>query len=303
MQTDIGVATGGMSYKESTGSAGRRAKLAADFAYTLNHAIVCTITDPLTDVPIGAGVQNIMAKIRGSGNKVTLQDVAKEMRPDAIAASLKQTFTSRKELKSWLAGEVAGDFGSVPLVVGMQHYAPGLVNGIRQIFAPLVSPFMRRSAERTVRGEFKLMGQGMQSAEYQARVEEVYQREIEKLPNAIMWTIASPAINIAMQKLVMKSDAASVDLLAGKAIGSVFTSGLTVGLRNTSPVRAQQWDDWMSRKATGPVTSAVSKILGVEKDKLEKDLKAREQADGHAPLWEARVKERTNDAQLAPTRS
>lgn len=287
-----GSTAGTITYMDNTDKSdapkqSRRAKIAADFAYTLNHAIVCTLTDPITDAPIGATVQNMMAAVRADNDgKVTFRKLLEQLTPGAIWGGIKETFGNRQALKSWFAGEFAGDFGAVPVVVAVQNFAPWLVNGIRKAFTPLMGPIFRRSAERSARREFEFAKMEAKGPEFQQRVEELYNKEMEHLPNAVLWTVASPAINIAMQKLViqkrfMKDDepAPVVDLLLGKAIGATITSSLTVGLRTLAPEKAQKWDNWMSSKASGPVAGMVSKVAGVDKDELKKEMKARSESE------------------------
>ena len=295
--TQSGRVPGSISYPDDKNN--RRFKVAADFAYTLNHALVCTATDPLTDVPIAAMTENIMASLRSSGEKVTLGQIRQELRPKAIAEEIKHTFGNRQQLKEWFAGEFAGDFGAVPVVVGIQNFMPWLSSGIRKALSPIASPLFRRSAERTVRGEMELAGMqtDIGGAEYQARVDEIYNREMEHLPNAALWTVASPIINISMQKLVLKKETPVMDMLVGKAIGSTFTSGLTVGMRSVAPDKVQKWDDWVVEKSSGPIASVVAKMSGEKKEDILRGMKERdhhssEQGDAaHGKSWAARTEE------------
>lgn len=287
-----GSATGTITYTDNTGKPdtpkqSRRAKIAADFVYTWNHAVVCTITDPITDAPIGATVQNMMASIRANGDgKVTFRKLLEQLTPGGVWDGIKETFGNRQALKSWFAGEFAGDFGAVPVVVAVQNFAPWLVNGIRKAFTPLMGPIFRRSAERAARKEFEFAQMETKGPEFQQRVEELYNKEMEHLPNAVLWTVASPAINITMQKLVIQKhfmkDEPPVpvtDLLLGKAIGATITSSLTLGLRALAPEKAQKWDNWMSSKLSGPVSGVVSKVSGVDRDVLKKDMEARNERE------------------------
>lgn len=280
-----GAATGTITYTDNTAEPGapkqtRRAKIAADFAYTLNHAIVCTLTDPVTDAPIGATVQNMMAALRADdSDKTTFKKVLKQLTPSGIWDGIKETFGNRKALKSWFAGEFAGDFGAVGVVVMLQNFAPWLGKGISKAFTPLVGPIFQRSAERSARKEFEFAKMEAKGPEFEQRVAELYSNEMENLPNAVLWTVASPAINIGMQKLVMKNEAPVSDLLLGKAIGATVTSSLTVGLRSLAPEKAQGWDNWLSSKVSGRVAGAVSKVSGVDKDALRKDMEARSERE------------------------
>lgn len=277
----------------------RSYRFAVDFAYTLNHAIVCTLTDPITDVPIGAAVQNIMAGVRGSNEKISARDVLHELKPAHVGSHLKDTFTLKKQAgekfspaTSWLAGEFAGDFGAVPVVVALEHYAPSLVKGIGKAAEPFAKPIFMRSAERSAKAEFKLAGMQADGQEFQSRVDELYHKEIEGLPKAIMWTGISPAINILMQKTVMGSKAPITDLLAGKIIGTTTTSALTLGLRATSPSRAQKWDSIIGEKAEKPISSVISRLTGVDKDDIKTGVAAKIREHSKEQDWTGKTSNR-----------
>ncbi|MCH2546491.1 MAG: hypothetical protein MK052_02620 [Alphaproteobacteria bacterium] len=270
----------------------RKFRFAVDFAYTLNHAIVCTLTDPITDVPIGATVQNLMAKQRGEGEKISGREMLAGLKPSSIAGELKDTLSLKKEpdekfspATSWLAGEVAGDFGAVPVVVALQHFAPSLMKGISKLAQPVAKPIFMRSAERSAKAEFTFAKQATQGPEFQTRVDEIYQREISDLPKAIMWTGVSPAINILMQKTVMGNKAPIADLALGKAIGATATSTLTVGMRAISPRHAQAWDDKMTKKVGQPVSNVVAKILRIDKEELRAGVQQKMREREHKKGW------------------
>lgn len=286
--------TGAVSYADGTS---RRQQLAADFAYTLNHAIVCTLTDPITDVPVGATVQNTMAAIRGSDHRMSMREVMNELSPSHVLGHFKSSMTFKKAdgerfspAASWLAGEVAGDFGAVPVVVALRHFAPGLVSMVGKAATPVAKPFFRRSAERSAKAEFKLTGQLPSGEAFDKRVNELCQRELDNLPNAILWTGVSPAINILMQKTVMGNKAPVADLVMGKALGAAVTSATTVGLRNISPAKAQKWDDMLSEKTAKPVASFVAKVFKVDKNDLQSSMNDKQRQDGSpASSWTSRT--------------
>lgn len=256
-------------------SARRQKRLAAavDFAYTLNHAIVCTATDPITDIPIGVAVQKILDKNAGGTEKMSLKD----FNIKNIGGGLKETFTDKTALIQWAAGELGGDFGAVPAVVALRHLAPGVVNGIRSALSPIATPIFKRSSDRAAKKEFAAQGMDVNSPECQARAKEIFDMEMEHLPNAALWTVLSPAINITVQKGLLpkslRNDSPTSHLVAGKAIGSTVTSSLTVGLRNLNPKAAQKWDDTVTEKVAMPVLNVVSRLFGVDKDELEAGVK------------------------------
>lgn len=295
------TATGSLSYgaikdftqpeQEQTQSS-RLLELAIDLAYTVNHSVICTATDPLTDIPISAVTPKLINGIkRRLGREVKPYE-----EPDPTLLSL-------------LVGEVTGDWGAVPVVVGLQHFAPKFMEGIGKLARPIAKPLFQRSALRTLRAELKLSGLDIEkSPEFEhraraifqgttnelpesiARIKEVYEREMEDLPKAIMWTVASPAINLTMQKKVMKSEVPISYLLVGKALGSIVTSSLTVGMRSLSPSHAQRWDDFIAEKAGKPATTAVAKLFGLDAEAVQAGV---EKKAGHHKKNGAKWTERT----------
>lgn len=309
------------SYTDTTAPAGepqksRFVKLIADFAYTLNHAIVCTITDPFTDLLFGVVGEETMEKIRGyhpdgkitreglkqglhpatlwSTMRTAVGNITKSIRNRRFLSEMGENFSSPQKARNWLVGEVTGDFGAVPVVVAIQNFAPWIGDGIRKILSPIAKPIFRHSAERSARREFERQGLEAKGPEFEQRVEDFYLREMEHLPKAALWTLASPAINITMQKLVMKSDSSAVDLGIVKLVGATVTSGITLGLRSLAPDNAQKWDDWVSRKASGPIAGAISTVFGIDKDELKKEMQEREDHEhGRKPHGKAFPKEKT----------
>lgn len=261
------------THGEEKAKPSRRLKFAIDFAYTLNHSVICTLTDPITDIPIGVFTPKAINWVKSKmGRKIVNYEETSRFSPAV----------------SWLVGEVTGDFGAVPVVVGLQHFAPGLMNGIGKLASPIAKPIFQRSAVRSARAEFKLAGMDTDSPEFDARVKELYDREMGDLPKAIMWTIASPAINLTMQKLVMGNQVPVSYLLLGKALGSITTSSLTVGLRAASPRHAQKWDDLVTEKLGKPATSAVAKLLGLDAEKVQAGVKEKANQHKKGPSWSER---------------
>ena len=242
---------GSLSYSQEPGDKtpdSRRMRIAVDFAYTLNHALVCTVTDPMTDVPIGMMTQKWL------GNK------------------------GEHSAKHWILGELMGDFGAVPIVVALRHSAPKFVEGIGKIIEPIARPFLKRATTRAAKREAEANGMPGDAAAIQQRADELYQREADHLPEAVLWTAISPMLNIATQKLA-GNQTPIPHLALGKAIGSTVTSSLTVGMRNLSPRKAQAWDDMLSNKVIGPVSSAVAHLFRLDKEKVQAGVTTRQQEE------------------------
>lgn len=281
----------------------RLMKFAVDFAYTLNHSIVCTLTDPITDVPITATTASIWNKLgKNNAEPLSASDVLNQLHPRQIFNTLKEeTFSLKKDegmrfnrITSFFLSEVAGDFGAVPVVVGLQHFAPDFMSALGEAVRPIAEPIFKRAAERRVKAEFALAGMGTDTPEFEERVRKIYEHELKQLPQAIMWTVASPTINIFLQKTLLGNKEDSVtSLLVGKALGAAITSALTVSLRAIAPDKAQKWDDWSSEKTGKPVARLIAKIFGVDEHELEEGMKQKH-AQEHGKSWSKKIHE--NDA-------
>jgi hypothetical protein len=276
----------------------KRLEVAADFAYTLNHAIVCTLTDVVTDIPIGILVQNLLGKPEGealSWSDFRLSKIGKEM---------KDIFTGKhpEELVQWAAGEVGGDFGAVGVVTAINRFAPRAVDVIRKMAAPIASPIFKRSTSRAARKEFMAQGFDPNSPECTARAQEMFNVEMRHLPNALLWTVFSPIINLSVQKGLLKTihrgdwdetgkirgkweNTSKLSHLAlAKGIGATITSGLTLGIRNMSPKSMQKWDDKIASQVAGPIIERVSHLFGVDKEELKQHLDELHEKSKHGGL-------------------
>lgn len=304
-------------------------KFIIDLAYTMNHALVCTATDPLTDVPI-----NQMVTKQILGNKgVDWKELKKDLKPSNIGAEIKESFyTGPKEIGAWSINhakkafgsnsvessdlnlgdsglsaarfyltEIAGDFGAVPLTVAIRHYAPFVSKAIHKVADPIARPiFMKRAEKAALKDIMRFTHAGnidevKQSEEFQQRKQEIFDREFDNYPNGILWTFASPAINIGLQfaldnvKINGKTPLRDPERInsktgkehsltrvlgarvLGKTIGAVTTSTLTFGLRAAAPTKMQKWDNWMERVG-GKVVSKIGKPFGVDEDTIREGM-------------------------------
>lgn len=267
-------------------------EIITDFAYSLNHAIVCTLTDPITDIPIGAVVSGAVdraEKNRKNGEntpfipfvKNQLKEEWDGIKTDKLRHFTKE-FSFKKEDKeedakftpgmSWLMGEFAGDFGAVFATVAVKHFASPIAKGIEWLVRPIAEPLFRRSIKKSMAKQFDLYGLDKNSPIFEQAVEDSVKSEVKELPNAVLWTILSPVINVTLQKKVLKNPDSYKALYAGKIVGSITTSSLTVGLRSLAPSFAQKWDEGLSTKTAGPVSKALGVLPGIHSKELRADL-------------------------------
>ncbi len=234
---------------------------AEDISYTLNLALVCTATDPITDPVISASI----LKLLGHKNKYS----------------------------SSLISEVAGDFGAIPLTIGMQRFFPGLSQNISNMVEPVLRKPFLKGAKRDAGEWAKLHGYGVDSPEYKERVEKIYKYEISHVPQAIAWTGSALLLNVAIQKSLDKTLPLH-HVFAGKLGGTLTTAVITVGGRMMFPRKAEQFDHFTSEKFLLPLESKIHKALGIKEEEHHHKSNKHKQlpVDGD---WKNRVKSDRGD--------
>jgi len=220
---------------------------AADVAYTLNHSLVCTATD-FIDPFVGNFIQKYL------GNTSQLKNC-------------------------WIA-EVIGDFGAVPLTIGMQRFFPNVMAGVKKIIEPVFSESFRKGAEKEAKSWALHHGYSLDSQQYKKRVERIYNYETTHLPQALMWTCSSIALNIASQKWLGNNNPVA-HIFAGKIGGAAITSAITIGGRSIFPYKAEKWDKLVSEKLLLPIEEKTEQILGLE--------------EKHEKKWVKRVQNANNE--------
>ncbi len=203
---------------------------AADIAYTTNHALVCTATD-FIDPYVGNFIQKKL------GNKSQLGNI-------------------------W-AAEVIGDFGAIPLTVGMQRLFPEMMNNLSKFAEPVLGKGFRNGAKRDAKEWALQHGYAVDSEEYKERVERIYSYEINHLPQALMWTASSLVLNVAAQR-TMGNRAPLVHITAGKVGGAVLTAGLVIGGRTIFPRKAEKIDKFTSEKFFLPLEDKIEDMIGAD---------------------------------------
>ena len=181
--------------------------------------------------------------------------------------------------------EVIADFGSVPVVLAVQKYAPGAMKALEKSIEPFAGGTVRASAKLATNRWAKRHGIAMNSDAYQQHLDEIYHHEMSHLPHAALWTISSIGINaLAQRTLGVKHTWANI--LSGKAVGAVITSGLVIGARVISPSSMRKWDQFTTKHLIAPATRQMGKVAGISEQAIEKVLE--EQADRQGISWEER---------------
>lgn len=164
----------------------------------------------------------------------------------------------------------------------MQYYTPGIMQGIQNASEPILGGAFRWSADRYARKWGREHGYADDSAEVKARADELCQHEVTHLPHAFVWTGSAAGLNILTQKFITKNPGKTSHLIYGKALGSIGTLALVLGLRTLAPAKIQQLDEWNTKNLAEPITRRVSRWLGIDDATVDRVLdKEREFADGH----------------------
>ena len=205
-----------------------RERRGEDVAYTINHSIVCTLTD-FIDPYIGNHIQKHL------GND--------------------------SQLKDSVIAEVAGDIGAVPVTIAVQRLFPGVMDGLSRMAEPLVGGLFHASTMRAAKAWSRAHHKHEESEECTLRAEKIYRYEMRHLPQAMVWTVSSIGINVTAQCL-LGNRAPLVHILAGKVGGATLTAFLTTGGRGLFPHQAERWDRWVSEHVLVPTSVFIGTLTG-----------------------------------------
>ncbi len=238
---------------------------AEDIAYTLNHTAVCTATD-FIDPYVGNAVQKHL------GNKSQLANC-------------------------WTA-EIIGDFGSVPVTIGIQRIFPGFMSRVSELAEPIFHKAFLKGAKHDTAAWAQRHGYSIGSEEYNSRVERIYNYEVQHISQALVWTASSVVLNIASQRL-MGNKAPIIHIAAGKIGGAALTAGITVGGRAIFPRKAEQLDKFTSEKILLPLKSKIDKALDLDDDGHHANA-SKYSRIAHDANWKKRVENDKNGKDQSP---
>jgi hypothetical protein len=258
-----------------------------DIAYTINHALACTTTD-FIDPYFGNLTQQYLGKRFSIGCG---HDHSKDGAHGA--GTCNHEHHGHSHGKHWWVGEVVGDFGAVPVTIGMQRYFPNFMNGLRKIMEPALGGYFRMGAERSTKRWAAKNHVEVNSEEYKQHYQDVYQHEVSHLPQALIWTASSIAINLTTQRL-MGNNAPLWHLATGKAVGASISAGLVVGGRGMAPGLAEKWDNFTSDHIFLPATKVVGRVFGVSADDVEN--MAKKEATLANKTWAERSNNKADNA-------
>mgnify|MGYP000170839661 CR=1 FL=1 len=257
-----------------------------DFAYTLNHMFACFSFDFAIIPLFGSMTQKL---------------IGKSLTPDMLED--KYADPSHKEEGhglAWLAGELVGDIGAVPVTLAMQRYFPGFMQGIQTATQPLLGPIFRHGADKRARKWALEQGIALDDPRVKAKADEVFQYEVDHLPQAFTWTASSIAINIASQRWMFGNNHVPLWVLGvSKGVATAASAVALLGARSLFPDVVHKSDTWASKHIIQPSMRALGlKMGGAEKTpehaqrplspKADNDNLRRADNDNHAPGTEVR---------------
>ncbi len=264
---------------------------AQDIAYTVNHAVVCTVAD-VFGTPINAFLQK------------KLNDPKLRLPIGCNDSSHDHGKTGKRGFWSFFAhvapAEIAADVIAVPITVGVQRVFPGFMSGLSKVMEPLFGDIFRFGANVGGKSWAKKHGLDPNGAEAKEKAKEIYHHESSHLGQAAVWTAAAFGLNVGIQysseRIKPPEGGAQPlkNLIAAKGIGSTITSAALVSFRGFFPVLAEKSDDFFSHKVFIPLSRKFSGLFGISKDTL-KDLEKQEAAEDR--YWEDKVAQ----AKLAKT--
>jgi len=286
------------------------AQRAEDIAYTINHSLYCTLTDFLNP-PINAATDNWLRwLIPGCGHDHSTDGVhhhghdhhhehgpsckhhhhEPQSRWEKIRKATGQAF-SRERFMQYAKGEFIGDFGAVPLTIGMQRMFPNFMDGLRKLSEPLMAPLFRWGVERDSKKWAAKNSIATDSPEFKEHNQKVYEYEMSHFPQAIVWTGFSLGLNTAYQMFADKSHIPFANKLALKTTsvlsGVLVTAGVVVAARSMMPGKMHDFDSWMGKTAILPATKATGKLFGLKEEDVDRMAEKHEQIMGES--WAERT--------------
>ncbi len=169
--------------------------------------------------------------------------------------------TYRSEALHYLKGEIIGDAAAVPLTIATQRLFPSLMEGLRRVIEPITAPFFCTGANAAAAHWGKRHGFGSDAPEVIEKAHAMYDREMQHLPQAVMWNLYAFPIGVVTQKL-SGHDSSYARIIRNKSIGAIISNTLLLGSRALAPGIAQQWDAMNSRSIIAPVTGAAMQAFG-----------------------------------------
>lgn len=265
----------------------------SSFIYMWNHTLACTYYD-IPGPLIAAAFSTGLDKARGKTPDGPWWKKADSHHDHGHghahnSHSLSASFWG--STTHWIKGEMAGDFGAIVPALVIQHYAPEVLGALRKLLEPLLGPVFRRSANRAATQQATAFGLTADAEVIRVRADALYEHEMAHLPLAFVWTPLSAAINIGVQKCILRSPHSWGNLITSKAATSCLSTGTVFAVRSLAPTQVQKFEASMNEKMITPAVQTVGNMLGMDKEKIRQALDNNETAKE----WAERIrKEKKN---------
>lgn len=287
---------------------------AEDIAYTINHSLYCTLTDFLNP-PINAATDGWLRWLipgcghdhskdgghhhhheHGESCKHHHHHEPPKSRWEKVKLASKQAF-SKERFVQYAKGEFIGDFGAVPLTIGVQRMFPNFMNGVRKLCEPVMRPLFKWGVERDNKDWAKKHNVAADSQEYKDHAAKVYEYEMSHFPQAVVWTGFALGLNTAYQMHADKSPIpfSQKFLLKSTSVlsGVLVTAGVVVAARALAPNKMHAFDTWTGEKAILPATKVVGKLFGVKEEDVDRMLEKEQEI--HEGGWTARTRHESTE--------
>lgn len=239
---------------------------AEDIAYTNNHAASCATTDLLI-VPAIAATFGI--------NGETKQPITWKL------------FTH--EAGHYLKGEIIGDVSAVPLTIMVQRFFPSFMDMVGRIIDPIAKPMFQHGARNAAERWGKKHGFATADTEVVDRAQEIYENEMQHLPQAVVWNMFSFPLGVLGQKW-FGHEGSYGEIAKYKLLGTAISNVLLIGGRAMFPDKAEKFDRFNGKHIIRPVTRAVSGLVGIDSKVVDRmDAKAEEAEHRANGSWRKRV--------------
>ena len=224
---------------------------AEDVAYTINHAIICTLSD-FIDPVIGNYTQKLLNTRLTLGHDHHHGD------------------GHGHNIWDWVKGELFGDLVAVPITIGAQRMFPGQMRWVNTAMEHAFGTFFKDGARDAAVDWAMRNNIATGDERVMEKAKEYYDNEVGHLAQTAVWTAAAYAGNVLSQKHLFGNKGSYKDLIIAKGVGSMVTAGLVMGTRSNFPEASEKYDKAMSDFAIKPATNFVNNLLGVDAKGVER---------------------------------
>jgi hypothetical protein len=240
-----------------------------DLSYLITHTITCFATDA-PSLLAQSWVQTHFSAFKEDGKfglQINLNAQAKDGEPKNIIEAFHHQFANIGE---WIFGEAVGDIVAIPVTVALQRTAPEVMNAIRQPLEVLAKPFYKQAAEKQAQHWAKKHDVPVFSEEFDNYKQTQYESEMQKLPQAFVWTVVSMVAGAAAQKHLAPmmnptwgNDGSYADIIAASVIGKTITAVAANAPRVAFPEATHEMDEFIRKHVATPTTQVIDSVRDI----------------------------------------